>query len=277
HVERRVHVLHGQQPRVAHAAPAADLDGAGGGVDRHDVVAFLLEVEGDAACTRSDIEHAPSHESQRAPLPRRPAPVRGEIVGGAKAPGGDETVLALDDLGDRVALERREHHLAVRVAGPHRASSDSTVGSRRRRGGRTSRHVQSCGSLSGRKRIKRVPCRKRFFSSLSKRTSTTSSGRTGFQSSSFPRDQRLCPPGVRSPEMNPGSTRGGSSSWSWRCTGAEIPEQCPTKSRPPSSSYSPSSSVEILPSTFSLHRKPTTMQSAVLCGFTLTTPSREPG
>ena len=43
----------------------------------------------------------------------------------------------------------------------------STVGSPRRRGGRTWRHVQSFGSLSGRKRMNRVPCRKRFFSSLS--------------------------------------------------------------------------------------------------------------
>ena len=45
--------------------------------------------------------------------------------------------------------------------------SESTVGSPRRRGGLTSRHVQSFGSLSGRKRRNRVPCRKRLRSSLS--------------------------------------------------------------------------------------------------------------
>ena len=46
-------------------------------------------------------------------------------------------------------------------------SSDSTVGSPRRRRGRTCAHVHSSGSLSGRKRRKRVPCRKRSPWSLS--------------------------------------------------------------------------------------------------------------
>src|SRR5205823_4737498 len=76
-------------------------------------------------------------------------------------------------------------------------SSASTVMSSGRRGGRTSRHVHCCGSLSGRKRRKRVPWRKRLCSSLSYRTSQTSSGRTGFHSSSLPRDHRLWPPGTR--------------------------------------------------------------------------------
>ena len=63
---------------------------------------------------------------------------------------------------------------ATRVAGSRAASSaqaaprsESTVGSPRRRGGRTSRHVQSFGSLSGRNLRSLVPCRKRLRSSLS--------------------------------------------------------------------------------------------------------------
>ena len=63
---------------------------------------------------------------------------------------------------------------ATRAAGSPAASSahaaprsESTVGSPRRRGGRTSRHVQSFGSLSGRNRMSLVPCRKRLRSSLS--------------------------------------------------------------------------------------------------------------
>ena len=62
--------------------------------------------------------------------------------------------------------------------GRRQASSWSTERSSGRRGGRTSRHVHCAGSLSGRKRTSFVPCRKRRFSSLSKRTSTTSSGRS---------------------------------------------------------------------------------------------------
>ena len=53
-----------------------------------------------------------------------------------------------------------------------------------RRGGRTSRHVHWSGSLSGRKRTSFVPWRKRLFSSLSKRTSTTSFGFSACSSSS---------------------------------------------------------------------------------------------
>ena len=74
-------------------------------------------------------------------------------------------------------------------------------------------------SLSGRKRMNFVPCRKRLPSSLSKRTSTTSSGRTGFQSSSLPRDQRLWPPGIRLSLSFPGASIFGSSASSSRRTG----------------------------------------------------------
>ena len=49
----------------------------------------------------------------------------------------------------------------------YEAKSLGTDRSRARRGGLTSRHVQSFGSLSGRNRRNRVPCRKRFRSSLS--------------------------------------------------------------------------------------------------------------
>ena len=80
-----------------------------------------------------------------------------------------------------------------------------------------------------------VPCRKRLPSSLSKRTSMTSSGRTGFQSSSLPRDQRLWPPGIRLSLSFPGAIIFGSSASSSRRTGAGNPEQCPTKSSEPSS------------------------------------------
>ena len=65
----------------------------------------------------------------------------------------------------RRARRRRTRRAAAR---PTRSSG--------RRGGRTSRHVHCSGSLSGRKRTSFVPCRKRRFSSLSKRTSTTSFG-----------------------------------------------------------------------------------------------------
>jgi len=57
-------------------------------------------------------------------------------------------------------------------------------------GGRSSRHVQSRGLLSSRQRSHLVPCRKRLPCTLSYRTSTTSSGRTG-ASSSPPEPQRF--------------------------------------------------------------------------------------
>ena len=80
-----------------------------------------------------------------------------------------------------------------------------------------------------------VPCRKRLPSSLSKRTSTTSSGRTGFQSSSLPRDQRLWPPGIRLSLSFPGAFIFGSSLLELASHRAGNPEQCPTKSSAPSS------------------------------------------
>src|SRR5439155_3446031 len=64
------------------------------------------------------------------------------------------------------------------------ASSSSTERSSGRRAGRTSRHVHWSGSLSSRNRTSFVPWRKRLFSSLSKRTSTTSFGFTACSSSS---------------------------------------------------------------------------------------------
>ena len=59
-------------------------------------------------------------------------------------------------------------------------------------------------------------------------------GFTGCQSSSFPCDQRLCPPGMRLSLMNPFFRSFGSSSSTCRRTAAFIPEQCPTKSSSPS-------------------------------------------
>jgi hypothetical protein len=64
------------RPGRTHAAPPAHRDGAWRHVDRDDLVAALLEVEGDAAGAAADIEHAPAHESQRAPLHGEPAPER---------------------------------------------------------------------------------------------------------------------------------------------------------------------------------------------------------
>src|ERR687891_672463 len=70
---------------------------------------------------------------------------------------------------------------AVREARPRSAG---TVGSPFLGRGRTCANVQSSGFLSGRKRRKRVPWRKRAFCHLSERTSTTSSGLTDVHPSS---------------------------------------------------------------------------------------------
>jgi hypothetical protein len=69
--ERLVDLGEVEQPWVAHAAPATDLDGAGRIVDRDDLMAALLKVQRDAACAGADVEHATSCEAHRPPVMRR--------------------------------------------------------------------------------------------------------------------------------------------------------------------------------------------------------------
>ena len=150
-----------EQPCVAYAPPATDLDGAGRVVDRDDLVPALLKVQRDATCAGADVEHAASYKAHRLSVMCRPLSERSEVQLRPLDVCVDKPVLALDDLRHvRLALERGEHHRAVRVAlgkdghDPNNASTPGAFGSR---AGRSSRHVQSFGSLSSRKRSSFVP------------------------------------------------------------------------------------------------------------------------
>src|SRR5207302_9579921 len=83
----------------------------------------------------------------------------------------DESVFPLDDLEGRLPLEGIEDDQSVGVL--HRARSDWTVGSPRRRRGFTWSHVHSAGSLSERKRkIGRASCRERVWGTAVRGTVT---------------------------------------------------------------------------------------------------------
>jgi hypothetical protein len=164
--ERLVDVVDRAQADVAHAAPVAYLDGARRDVDADYVLPALLQVEADPAAAATDVEHASADESHRLPIQTVPPSKGGEIHRWTSS-RFDEAVVAFHDLGYVTSVERGQEHLPVAVLAGLHAISDSTVGSPRRRGGRSSRQVQSCGSLSSRKRRKRVPCRRRFPCTLS--------------------------------------------------------------------------------------------------------------
>jgi hypothetical protein len=164
--ERLVYVVDRAEAYIAHAASAAHLDCAGRDVDADDVLAALLEVEADSPAAATDVERATADEAHRLSFHCRPTAEGCEVE--ARANGRvDEAVIPLDDLERAAAFQRGQEHLPVAVLTLLHAISDSTVGSPRRRGGRSSRHVQSCGSLSSRKRRKRVPWRSRFPCTLS--------------------------------------------------------------------------------------------------------------
>jgi DNA primase len=129
---------------------------------------------------------AAAYSIRPTPDARASAPLRWDEVAGA-----DPAAFTLETMRERIGrigdptsgMWRRKAALASRFetlgAGAGRAgqfrrqllayspNSAGTVRSSGRLGGLTSRQVQSFGSLSGRQRMKRVPCRKRFFSSLS--------------------------------------------------------------------------------------------------------------
>ena len=134
------------------------------------------------------------------------------------------------------------------------------------------RHVQSAGSLSGRKRISFVPCRKRFPCTLSYRTSATSSGRSAVCSSS-PVPQRFGSEKRRSlHSSSSGSTSALISSW----LGARRPRPSRRSRSRRRRGRGRAAASRASPGVL-FQRTPMTTQSAVLCSFTLTTPSREPG
>jgi hypothetical protein len=91
--------------RVAYASSPARFDSKWRVVDRDHLLPPFLKVQRHPTTSAPDIEDAAAGKPHRSSLMRRPAPKRGEVVSGARAPG-DEAVIALDDLHDPlVALE----------------------------------------------------------------------------------------------------------------------------------------------------------------------------
>jgi hypothetical protein len=164
--QRLVDVVDRAEAYIAHAAAPANLDGARRDVNADDLLATVLQVEADPSAAAPHVECPAADEAHRLSFHCGPTAEGCEVE--ARANGRvDEAVVPLDDLERDAALQRREEHLPVAVLTLLHAISDSTVGSPRRRGGRSSRQVQSCGSLSSRKRRKRVPWRSRFPCTLS--------------------------------------------------------------------------------------------------------------
>ena len=168
------------------------------------------------------------------------------------------------------AAGRSAGRRATAVPGSRRTAPRRRQRSRRRRPQLAPRAV--AGSLSSRQRSSFVPWRKRLPCTLSYRTSTTSSGRTRACSSS-PLPQRfgseMRPLGcvleraaAAAPRPRRGSARRRRTS---RRSRARRPRRTGRAAASRSARASP------------FQRIPTTTQSAVLCSFTLTTPSREPG
>jgi hypothetical protein len=164
--ERLVDVVDRAQAHVAHSAPAADLHGSGRIVDADDLLAARLEMEADPAAAAADVEGATADEAHRLPIERVPPP-EGREIGPRPRIRLDEAVVALHDLARLPTVEGGQEHLSVAVLALLHDISDATVGSPLRRGGRSSRQVHSFGSLSSRKRRKRVPCRSRLPCTLS--------------------------------------------------------------------------------------------------------------
>ena len=126
---------------------------------------------GRGACNRSSPSSTSSRRIRRSSTAAAVEPAR-SAGKATKAPTGANAAAPSSRGLSRGAMSGARHRTSLRRTCLRRyelgaARSDSTVGSPRRRGGRTWRHVHCSGSLSGRKRMNLVPWRKRFFSSLS--------------------------------------------------------------------------------------------------------------
>ena len=145
----------------------------------------------DAAALRGARRSARGHRR------RGVRPARAARVGGARGSGGRGRGAVSAELPeDARRAEARPAVAREEEGGLDEQLFDAEIVGRR--GGRTSRHVHCSGSLSSRKRTSFVPWRNRCFSSLSKRTSTTSSCRTAsararpYPSGSARRSARRC-------------------------------------------------------------------------------------
>jgi hypothetical protein len=136
HAERVVDVLDSADAGVVDPSPAAHLNGPGRDVDADDVEPALLKMKADAAGTAADVEHTTADKAHRAPVVSGPAAERREIEIPRRT-RVDETVVTLDDLSRSPALERGAHQLSPGVFVAFHASRLSSVGSPRRRRGRT--------------------------------------------------------------------------------------------------------------------------------------------
>jgi hypothetical protein len=81
--EAHVDLLQGEQPRVADASPAADLDRTGRDVDRDRLEPSSLRLQAVTACARADVEHPPADELEGGPLRLDPLIMLGEEPLGA--------------------------------------------------------------------------------------------------------------------------------------------------------------------------------------------------
>ncbi len=88
-------LIQGEQPRVADAPPAADLDCTGRDVDRDRLEPSSLRLQAVTPRARADVEHPPADELERGPLRLDPLIVFGEEPLGAHG-RPDVAVVALE-------------------------------------------------------------------------------------------------------------------------------------------------------------------------------------